>query len=74
MTKLSTGVHQVEVAQKWKSSDGIVQKLGLLVLARCEELIPLVDGGEVLYVHDGVLFHQLLVDVPQGAYLDHSYA
>ena len=28
------------------------------MLARCEELIPLVDGGDVRSVHDGVFFHQ----------------
>ena len=28
------------------------------MLARCEELIPLVDGGDVRSVHDGVLLHQ----------------
>ena len=28
------------------------------MLARCEELVPLVDGGEVRSVHDGVFLHQ----------------
>ena len=28
------------------------------MLARCEELIPLVDGGDVRSVHDGVFLHQ----------------
>ena len=28
------------------------------MLARCKELIPLVDGGDVRSVHDGVLLHQ----------------
>ena len=28
------------------------------MLARCKELIPLVDGGDVRSVHDGVFFHQ----------------
>ena len=39
MTNLSTGVHQVEVAQKLESSDGIVQKLGLLVLANINQYL-----------------------------------
>ena len=33
-----------------KISLGVVQKLGVLGEAGREELIPLVDGGEVLYV------------------------
>ena len=28
------------------------------MLARCKELIPLVAGGDVRSVHDGVFFHQ----------------
>ena len=28
------------------------------MLARCEELIPLVDGGDVRSVHDDVFLHQ----------------
>ena len=47
-----TVVQQVKVAQKWKLSDGIVEKIWLLV--------PLFDGGDVSFcsVHDGVFFHQ----------------
>ena len=59
---------------KMKIRLGVVQKLGVLVEEGSEELVPLIDGGEVLNVYDGVLFHQPLVDVPHGAYLDHSYA
>ena len=28
------------------------------MLARCKELIPLVDGGDVRSVHDGIFLHQ----------------
>ena len=43
---------------KLKLRHSIIQELGLFVEALCEELLPLVDDGELHLVHDGVFFHQ----------------
>ena len=47
-----------EFRTKMKSGSGFVLELCLFVPAGCEELVPLVDGGELRLVHDRVLFHQ----------------
>ena len=47
-----------EFRTEMKSGSGFVQELCLFVPAGCEELVPLVDGGELRLVHDRVLFHQ----------------
>ena len=39
-------------------SDSIVQEFCLLVEAGCEELVPLIDGGELRLAHNGELFHE----------------
>ena len=58
---ISTRVGQfTSSVPKWKLSHSIIQKLSLFVEALCEELVPLIDGGELLHngVHDGLFFHQ----------------
>ena len=58
---ISTRVGQfTSSVPKWKLSHSIIQELSLFVEALCEELVPLIDGGELLHngVHDGLFFHQ----------------
>ena len=43
---------------KWQLSDCIVQEFRLLVGAGCEELVPLIDGGELRLAHNDELFHE----------------
>ena len=43
---------------KWKLFDIIVREFCLFVEAGCEELVPLIDGGELRLAHNGELFHE----------------
>ena len=47
-----------EFRTEMKSGSGFVQELCLFVPAGCEELVALVDGGELRLVHDRVLLDE----------------
>ena len=58
-TNINTRFGQVHSSvPKWQLSDSIVQEFCLLVEAGCEELVPLIDGGELRLAHNGELFHE----------------
>ena len=56
-TNINTRFGQVHSSvPKWQLSDSIVQEFCFLVEAGCEELDPLIDGGELR--RTGELFHE----------------
>ena len=58
-TNINTRFGQVHSSvPKWQLSDSIVQEFCLLVEAGCEELVPLIDGGELRLAHNSELFHE----------------